>query len=118
MKSTVRGLESWPLMCMSLLQWSGTDPFEPKHAHQLPVKLILQGSDSALPMSPGTKKEVVILLLGCNPPTTPSMSPGVLACLLQALDSVLGDTAKCLATAHIDVPSWKNSTTLATLVDD
>ena len=46
------------------------------------LEVILQGSGSAPPVPPCTKEEVAVLLLGCCPPTAPSTSPGVLACLL------------------------------------
>lgn len=46
------------------------------------LEVILQGSGTAPPVPPCTKEEVAVLLLGCCPPTAPSMSPGVLACLL------------------------------------
>jgi len=46
------------------------------------LEVILQGSGSAPPVPLCTKEEVADLLLGCCPPTAPSTSPGVLACLL------------------------------------
>ncbi|MEQ2215921.1 hypothetical protein XENOCAPTIV_007941 [Xenoophorus captivus] len=46
------------------------------------LEVILQDSGSAPPVPPCTKVEVVVLLLGCCPPTASSTSPGVLACLL------------------------------------
>ncbi|KAI4880018.1 hypothetical protein NFI96_018964, partial [Prochilodus magdalenae] len=65
------------------------------------LEVILQGSGSAPPVPPCTKAEVAVLLRGCCPPMASSTSPGVLACL-QALDTMLTDTANLLATARIN----------------
>ena len=46
------------------------------------LKVVLQSSDSAPPVTLCTKDQIAVLLLGGCPPTAPSTSPGVLACLL------------------------------------
>ncbi|KAI4887677.1 hypothetical protein NFI96_014865 [Prochilodus magdalenae] len=51
------------------------------------LEVILQGSGSAPPVSPCTKAEVAVLLLGCCPPTASSTSPSILACLLAEMSS-------------------------------
>ncbi|KAI3357848.1 hypothetical protein L3Q82_016238 [Scortum barcoo] len=48
------------------------------------LEVILQGSGSAPPVPPCTK---AVLLLGCCPPTASSMTPDILACLLNDLAS-------------------------------
>ncbi|KAK9517712.1 hypothetical protein VZT92_023058 [Zoarces viviparus] len=77
------------------------------------VMLLCSGSAPRVP--PRTKEQIPVLLLGCCPYTALSSSPCVMAAswyLVHALETVLGDTANLLTTAH--GPSWRRWATSAT----
>lgn len=54
--------------------------------------VILYGSGSALPVPPPKTEEIPVLMLGCCPSMTLSITPCVMAHLLHDLEIMLGHT--------------------------